>query len=554
MKKILLLVLFLLLVGCEPTTNIDNEIDCQFFPTHKDCNDEVDDNNTNNDPLDVDDTFDNQGHGSDVVYDGRDLVPEDCDYLDNIGEWQPVWCDEFNYTGLPNSDLWNYDVGGHGWGNNELQYYTNADLDNAFVDNGVLTIRTIKETYESNSYTSTRLITKNKGDWLYGKIQVRAKVPAGQGTWPAIWMLPTDWVYGGWPDSGEIDIMEYVGYDPNTIHGTIHTGAYNHSIGTQVGVSTTVQTAEDEFHIYEMEWEVGTITLYIDGNEFASFGYDPEDNIDIENSQAWPFDQRFHLLLNTAFGGNWGGATGIDSSITSVDFVIDYVRVYQKDYAGMDQEAPNNVTSLEALDVTNNAIFVAWDHALDDVLVQEYHIYVDDVLVDTTTVNGLRLRDLSPSTTYTIKVIAEDFKGQQSTGEELTVTTLAPPTIHSRIEAEDYDTMSGIQTQATTDTGGGENVGWIAVGDYLTYDLIVETAGNYTIDFRIASESNGTNFDFYQDDILLFNMTSGATGGWQNWSTITSPSIALNPGTYTFKIVARGDGFNINYFEFKEVN
>jgi beta-glucanase (GH16 family) len=555
MKKIVLLAFFLFLTGCEPVQDIDNDlsIDCDRFPTHKECKEEPIINESDLYPGASTD-FDNDGYGSTDLYTGRDLVPTECNHLDNIGEWQPVWCDEFNYEGLPNTSLWNYDVGGHGWGNNELQYYTNKDLDNVFVKDGVLTIRTIKENYEGSSYTSTRLVSRDKGDWLYGKIQVRAKVPPGQGTWPAIWMLPTDWVYGGWPHSGEIDIMEYVGYDPNRIHGTIHTGAYNHSLGTQVGVSTTVNTAEEEFHVYEMEWEVGEIRLYIDGTQFATFNYDPEDNIDVANEEAWPFDQRFHLLLNTAFGGNWGGATGIDPSITSVDFVIDYVRVYQKDYSTMDEEAPDNVTRLRTVETKQNSAFIAWDPAYDDVLVQQYHIYLDDVLVDTTTVTGLKLTELTPSTTYTIKVVSEDFKGQLSDGATISITTNNPPTIMDRIEAEDYDTMNGIGTETTSDNGGGENVGWIESGDYMTYELIVETTGTYTVDFRISSESNGANFDFYQDNTLLFTINHGPTGGWQSWQTATSPSITLQAGTYTFKIVARGDGFNINYYEFNEVN
>src|SRR5690349_16795659 len=113
-------------------------------------------------------------------------------------KWKQVWADEFEYSGLPDSTKWGYDVGGDGWGNNELQYYTKADTNNAVVKNGELIITARKQQYDSNSYTSTRLISKHKGDWLYGKIEVKAKLPAGKGMWPAIWMLPTNWEYGGW--------------------------------------------------------------------------------------------------------------------------------------------------------------------------------------------------------------------------------------------------------------------------------------------------------------------------------------------------------------------
>ncbi|MGF1635738.1 MAG: family 16 glycosylhydrolase, partial [Cyclobacteriaceae bacterium] len=149
-------------------------------------------------------------------------------------DYQLVWYDDFDYEGLPDSTKWSYDTRGNdwGWGNNELQHYTAFRSENAWVSDGLLRITAIKEPWEGKEYTSARLITKEKGDWLYGKIVVRAKLPAGVGMWPAIWMLPTDWEYGNWPGSGEIDIMENVGYNSDTIYGTVHTKSYNHSIGT----------------------------------------------------------------------------------------------------------------------------------------------------------------------------------------------------------------------------------------------------------------------------------------------------------------------------------
>lgn len=552
MKKILLLLTFVLLVACEPTSEDPIiTINCDTYPTHKDCTDDQPKDDTTNP---IDSNYDNLGYGSTDIYTGRDLVPEECDHLQNIGEWQPVWCDEFEYTGVPDSTLWNYDTGGSGFGNNELQYYTNKDIDNAFVKNGVLTIRTLKESLGGNDYTSARLVTRDKGDWLYGKIQVRAKLPAGLGTWPAIWMLPTDWEYGGWPSSGEIDIMEYVGYQPNTIHGTIHTGKYNHSLGTQVGVSTTLNTAEEEFHVYEIEWEVGVIKLYIDGNIYASFDYDPTKNTEVDSYQAWPFDKQFHLILNTAFGGNWGGAQGIDESILPVDFVIDYVRVYQKDYAKMDQSNPENVTNIRSLATKSDSLFITWDLGVDDVKIKQYHIYVDGDLEASTTVNGYLLNGLLASTSYEISVIAEDFASNQSQATPITFTTSEAPSINNRVEAEDYNTMSGIDTEQSSDTGGTLNVGWVDTDDFLTYVLTVPTSGTYRVDFRLASESNGADFSFYKDTTLLFLMDTVATGGWQNWQTFSSVTFTLNPGTYTFKIVARDGGFNINYFNFEKVN
>jgi len=240
----------------------------------------------------------------------------------NAQEYELVWYDEFDYTGLPNSDKWNYDIGGGGWGNSELQYYTNRS-ENARVENGNLRIEARKEAYSGSAYTSARLVTRNKGEWKYGKIEIRAKLPSGKGTWPAIWMLPTDWTYGGWPASGEIDIMEHVGYDATTIFGTVHTEAFNHSIGTQKGSSITIPDCESQYHLYWIVWTEDKIDFYVDNALYFSF-----DNQ--ETWEKWPFDQRFHLILNIAVGGSWGGAQGVDDNIFPTSMYVDYVRVYKE--------------------------------------------------------------------------------------------------------------------------------------------------------------------------------------------------------------------------------
>lgn len=237
-------------------------------------------------------------------------------------ETVPVWSDEFDYTGAPDPAKWGYDIGGSGWGNNELQYYT-ASTNNAHVANGKLTITAIKESIGGMNYSSARIVTKNKGDWLYGRFEIRAKLPSGRGTWPAIWMLPTDWAYGGWPKSGEIDIMEHVGYDPNVVVQTIHTEAYNHTMGTQKGENKLVPTAMSEFHLYRLDWTPYAIRCYINNEKVFTFI-----NQGL-GSPTWPFDKRFHLLINLAIGGNWGGAQGVDDSIFPAVYEIDYVRVYK---------------------------------------------------------------------------------------------------------------------------------------------------------------------------------------------------------------------------------
>lgn len=237
-------------------------------------------------------------------------------------ESTPVWADEFDYSGMPSSAKWGYDIGGDGWGNNELQYYTNSP-DNVSVENGILSITARKENMNGREYTSTRLISKGKGDFLYGRVEVKAKLPSGKGTWPAIWMLPTDWAYGGWPKSGEIDIMEHVGYDQNKVHITVHTEAYNHSINTQKGATKVVPGVSTDFHTYRVDWTPSSIKGFIDGEQIYLFVNDGK------GYAGWPFDKRFHILLNVAFGGNWGGAQGVDPSVLPQKMEVDYVRVYK---------------------------------------------------------------------------------------------------------------------------------------------------------------------------------------------------------------------------------
>ncbi len=246
-----------------------------------------------------------------------------CAFSQNKSERKLIWQDEFDYTGKPNPEKWSYDIGGHGWGNQEQQFYTN-DASNAFVENGVLKITAKKESKGENAFTSARLVSKGKGDFLYGRFEIRAKLPKGIGTWPAIWMLASEQTYGKdfWPDNGEIDIMEHVGFDPNRIHGNIHTKAYNHSIGTNKGNNLLVEQVSDKFHVYTCDWTPSTITIGVDGKDYFTFQK--------ENGwEKWPFDKKFHLILNIAVGGGWGGQKGIDETIFPQTMEIDYVRVFE---------------------------------------------------------------------------------------------------------------------------------------------------------------------------------------------------------------------------------
>lgn len=484
-------------------------------------------------------------------YDDRSLVTEECAQLDNIDNWQPVWCEEFNYEGLPDSNKWYFETGGSGWGNNELQYYTNQDLDNAHVDNGTLKITAKLESLMGNDYTSARITSKYRGDFLYGRFEIRAKLPSGKGTWPAIWMLPSQNEYGIWPASGEIDIMEHVGYDPTQIYATIHTGAYNHNLNTQIGYSKTVADAETAFHIYELVWEPGFMEVFVDGDSYGRFGFNPLSNVGIENSDAWPFDEEFYLILNLAVGGNWGGLQGIDDTVFPQTLEIDYIRVYQKDYAGMDNENPTQITNLSLLQSKPSSLQFMWTHATDDILIKEYEIFVDNEFYGITSLNSFTVDDLDPDTQHKIDIVSVDFAENKSEMVTTTFATSVLKTIEGRIEAEDYYNQSGVVRIDTTDIDGNKDVTWINVGDYMEYELYVPKAGTYKIKYRVASESNIGEIKLYGKTVVpLTTTTIPVSGSFDIWIDVESDTFNLIEGIYYFKVKSSQEGFNLNYFEF----
>jgi beta-glucanase (GH16 family) len=239
-------------------------------------------------------------------------------------EWKLIFSDEFAYDGNPDPTKWSFEIQPPGWVNDEKQIYTGRQ-ENARVENGVLIIEARKDGFRGYPYSSARIKTQNKFDFLYGRIEVRAKLPKGRGTWPAIWLMPAKlYAYGtGWPHSGEIDIMEHVGHKPGWIHASIHTGKYNWPMGTQKTAKIRIRDFHDSYHIYGMEWYPDRITIFIDTKKLLTFRNKGK------GWTSWPFDKPFYVILNIAVGGNWGGARGIDDSIFPQQMIIDYVRVYQ---------------------------------------------------------------------------------------------------------------------------------------------------------------------------------------------------------------------------------
>jgi beta-glucanase (GH16 family) len=232
-----------------------------------------------------------------------------------------VWSDEFSGdSSEPDKEKWDYSTGGNGWGNGEVQNYTNK-RENSFVKDGLLSIVARKD---NGSWTSARLKTQYKADWTYGFIEIRARLPKGVGTWPAIWMLPTFDKYGGWPRSGEIDIMEHVGFDQDVIHTTAHTMSFNHRKETQKNAHEKIPGVSSRFHVYAVEWTPDYLQWYVDGAPFYRFD-NPKETV-----AEWPFDIRYYLIMNLAIGGSWGGQKGIDERLKTARMDVDYVRIYQK--------------------------------------------------------------------------------------------------------------------------------------------------------------------------------------------------------------------------------
>ena len=235
-----------------------------------------------------------------------------------------VWRDEFNEGSTLNVADWTHEVKGSGWVNNELQNYVNHTSPEGElvteVKDGILRIHCFKE---GGKIYSGRVYAKVRQGWQYGYIEGRIKLPKGKGTWPAFWMMPVN--FTGWPDSGEIDIMEEVGYHPNYVSSSLHANSHVHSNGTQVTHEMYCAGAEDDFHVYAIKWTHDNITTYVDGKVQLSY-----DNRGLGHDD-WPYDAPFYVILNLAWGGSWGGQQGVDESALPVTMSVDYVRVFQKD-------------------------------------------------------------------------------------------------------------------------------------------------------------------------------------------------------------------------------
>lgn len=238
------------------------------------------------------------------------------------GSWRMVWRDEFNRNGAPDPQKWGYEKGFVR--NKEVQFYTDERRENARVEGGRLIVEARKDDFQGHPVSSASLTTKGKASWTYGRIEARAKIPTGKGTWPAIWMLGDDREGVGWPKCGEIDILENVGHDPDKAVFTVHSTKVGGEGHAQYGSALAVPGLPSAYHVYSVEWSPSAIVWSMDGKTVHTYSKaDPHD-------VAWVFDKPQYLILNLAIGGSWGGQKGVDESIYPARFEVDYVRVYQK--------------------------------------------------------------------------------------------------------------------------------------------------------------------------------------------------------------------------------
>ena len=325
--------------------------------------------------------------------------------IDN--EWVCTWSDEFNGDAL-STDHWNVEVNGDGGGNQEAQYYR---AENISVNDGSLKITAKRENYLGKSYTSGRINSRYKVETQFGRINFRAKLPGGRGTWAAVWMLPLFNRYGQWPKSGEIDILEYVGYEPGSVFTATHTERFNHTLNNNPSFDKELDDPENQFYEYEMIWLPGEIRILVEGVQYGLFRYTPQFHTTVSHEEVFPFHEEFYFIINLAVGGSWGGIQGIDANAFPTTLEVDYLRLYQWDYAVHDLDIPNTPTNVGLATLDNS---IHWNRPTDDMWVSHYAIYLDGVRYREARINQYTFAGLEENRTYEVEIQAIDFSGRVS--------------------------------------------------------------------------------------------------------------------------------------------
>jgi beta-glucanase (GH16 family) len=454
--------------------------------------------------------------------------------------WTMVYGDEFSTNGLPDRSKWTVDPKPKGWINGEQQVYTDTTHDNIRVENGNLIIKGKKDFPNGNTtepWSSGRLISQNKMDLLYGKVEVRAKLPKARGSWPAIWLMPTTSAYGGWPKSGEIDIMEHVGNNLGNVLSTVHTENNNWTNGGHLTGSKRINDVATAFHVYAVEWTPDSLRFTYDSSHIYTYVNPYTDWKD------WPFDQKFHIILNVAIGGGMGG------SIVEADWpdsmMVDYVRVYQKGLGTPVLDTiivtPADVSFLPGK--TQQYKAVAYDQ--NGHVMNITPVWSISGAGNTITTGGLATINASGTITATATVDSVTASGSAFA----TVRPTNYKTIPVKIEAEHFDNANACCTEPASDTGGGLNVSYIGAGTWFEYDITVPDSAAYRIQFR-AAMNNATSLRVMLDSTTLTTVALPSSGGWQKWITVNSVPITFGPGNKTIRIQSNASGWNFNWLKF----
>ncbi|MCU0431391.1 MAG: RICIN domain-containing protein [Cytophagaceae bacterium] len=509
--------------------------------------------------------------------------------------WQLVWSDEFT-NGI--SADWTFETGrgSNGWGNNELQFYRS---ENASVQNGNLVITARRENFDGASYTSARMKTQGKKFLKYGKIEARMKMPSFQGVWPAFWMLGESINRVGWPACGEIDIMEHVNTG-GTVYGTIH---WQDGANRYANFGGNTNTNITDYHLYTVEWDAAAIRWYLDGIKYHE--------VSILNgvNGTSEFHENFFLLLNMAIGGNWPGFA-VDNGAFPAQMMVDYVRVYQQsnlpDLTGMTNLAGTYylqnrhsglVLDINALSTADGASAIQWNNTGNTnqqfefihlgngaYRIQAKHSGKALDVQQVSTDNGATIQQWSygggnnqqfvaiDAGNGYVKLIAKHsrklmevagfsntaggrIQQWQDDGQLSGHWKLIPvlPPFSRRLEAENATSVAGIQNEACSE--GGLNAAYIDAGDWMAFNAItIPSTGSYRIEYRVASPNGGRlSQDLNAGTSVLGTVSIPATGGWQNWTTV-SQTVNLQAGTYNFGIFASTGGWNMNWWNISRVS
>jgi len=487
-------------------------------------------------------------------------------------DWMLVWSDEFNGTTLDESS-WTRETGGGGWGNNELQYYTERTV-NSYLENGVLVIKAMQENYGGRNYTSARLKTQGKRFFKYGKIEARMRLPYGQGIWPAFWTLGESISSVGWPACGEIDIMEMLGHENFKSYGTTHwdnNGQHTYQGGSY---SLSSGTFSDSYHLFSIIWNEQSIRWYVDNNLFYT--------ISITSPSMSELRENHFIILNVAVGGNWPGYPD-PTTVFPQYMYIDYVRVYKDTSAGnpvVNILSPEqNANFPEGSDINISADISGFVNP-----VQYVEFYQGDARIGIDSLEPYSFNWQSVyEGAYSLTAKAKDNTGLVVSSESVDITVGQgyshspylgrPVMLPGVIEMENYDLGGegiayhdsdpsinqgnqygnyyrmdeGVDLQPTTDAGGGHNLGWAANGEWVKYYIEVSQSGYYKLTSRVASPNSNGVFRIDVDGIdKTGNIAVPLTGDWQNWTNLFNDNIYLEEGVHILTFHVVNSGFNIN--------